>query len=120
MVFATVLFGLVSMVSVFSSKKLLFQREFWSGTYGILPWALSFMIVEVPQEMVHMITYAGIVLLMTKMDAVFYELWITCFLAVFSGGSFGVFLGAITRNPTEASLTIPGMYMPCDVMLSVS
>ena len=103
------LFGLVSMVAVFSKKKGLFEREFCSGTYGIGAWALSFMAVEIPREIVHSAVYSAVVLGLTTLDGTFFEIWFTVFLSTLSGGSFGIFFGAISSNPTEASLTIPGI-----------
>merc|ERR1712176_936883 len=47
-VFSLTLFGLISMVAVFPSKRMLFQREFSSGTYGVGSWTLSFMMIEIP------------------------------------------------------------------------
>merc|ERR1719229_437875 len=47
----TVMFcGLVSMLVVFPTQKLLFLREISSNTYSPLTWVSSFMMVELPRE----------------------------------------------------------------------
>eukprot|EP01084_Bolivina_argentea_P056864 103989_1 len=43
------LFGMVSLLTAFPKQKLLFQREYNSGTYNVTTWALIHTIVETPR-----------------------------------------------------------------------
>ena len=103
------LFALVTTVTIFPAKKLLFQRENQSGNYGVSSWALSFQIIEIPREAIFMALYTVIVIMFTNMSGPLWMYILINLLADFAGGSLGVLCGAMAKDLKEAALTVPGI-----------
>jgi len=106
------LFGIVSLLTAFPAQKLLFIRENNSGTYGATPWSLSFMLIEIPREVVHMIIFTAIAYKMIGLDGDFVEYTVTFFLTSFSGGSFGILFGTLSKTAEQAAQTVPAALIP--------
>lgn len=103
------MFALVTTVTVFPAKKLLFQRESRSGNYGVSSWALSFQMIEIPREAIFMALYTVIVVMLTGAMGPVWLFLLIHLLADFAGGSLGIFCGAIVKDLKEAALILPGI-----------
>merc|ERR1719229_2052605 len=104
--------GMVSLLVVFPQQKMLFLREYSSNTYETLAWVFSFMIVELPREMLHMLLFCCITYFICGFDGAFWEYWVTLFLAVYAGGSFGQLIGVVCDTTDQAAQMVPAALIP--------
>eukprot|EP01083_Nonionella_stella_P037505 102255_1 len=107
-----ILFGMVSLLVVFPKQKVLFQREYNSNTYSMFIFALSFILIEIPREIIHMLIFNVITYFLINLDGDFYDYWINLFLCSFSGGSFGMLFGVICATPAESAQMVPAALIP--------
>eukprot|EP01083_Nonionella_stella_P018385 51240_1 len=106
------LFGIMTLLTEFPKQKLLFEREYNSRTYNILPWALSIFAMELPREVLHMTVFSAITKLMIDLDGNVIYYWITFFLMSITGGSFGMLAGVCVKPSVEPTQVVPATIFP--------
>jgi len=106
------LFGMVSLLTVFPKQKLLFQREYSSKAYSVTTWAVCHILLELPRQAIFIILFSVIAIPMTGMDGDLMAYFFTLFLSTIAGGSFGYFFGTITKTTVEAVQTVPLAFIP--------
>lgn len=106
------LFGMVSLLVVFPQQKVLFQREYNSNTYSTLMFTLSFILIEIPREIIHMLIFCAIAYSTIGLDGPWLYYWINLFLCSFSGGTFGMLFGTICNSSSEAAQMVPASLIP--------
>merc|ERR1712212_170644 len=92
------LFGMVSLLTVFPKQKLLFQREYSSKAYSVTTWAVCHILLELPRQAIFMVFFLIIALPMIALDGNPVSYFFTLFLSTIAGGSFGYFFGTITKT----------------------
>jgi len=108
-----IMFGMVSLLTAYPAQKQLFQRENTSDSYSTLAWALSFMIIEIPRELlVHMLLFTLIIYWLIGLDGDFVAFWMNFFLCSVTGGSFGILFGTMARSTAEAAQMMPAALVP--------
>ena len=108
---ALMIFGVTSTVTVFPSKKLLFQHENRSGNYGVSSWALSYQIVAIPREIVLSIIFAAISWTLAKPQGEFWYFVCVYQMTLFTGASLGMLCGSLAPTPILAALSMTGTMM---------
>jgi len=101
---------MVTTITMFPAKKLLFEREYRGGNYAVSSWALSFMAIEIPREMAYMALYTFVLVSVTG-KGFFLGYWLTDF----AGASLGILCGAIGNDIVEAVFVMifPFVLMIC-------
>jgi len=70
------------------------------------------MMVELPREAFTVALYTAIVYYIIGYDGSFLAYWITLFLGVYVGGSYGMFIGCLSDTTQEAAQLCPGIMIP--------
>eukprot|EP01083_Nonionella_stella_P065282 170916_1 len=116
MILMPLLYAIVSLLTAFPSQKLLFEREYSSKTYNIVPWALSFMMIEIPREIVHMLLFTLIIYYMVGVDGDIFKYWLTFILTSLTGGSVGIIFGTVCKSTVEAAQAVPAALVPLIIL----
>ncbi|KAL7750640.1 hypothetical protein RI367_003982 [Sorochytrium milnesiophthora] len=104
-----------SVLSIFSTERFVFQREFGSGYYGVTAYYLSKIVVEFPFQIAFPLIFATITFWLVHFSNSVVEWLLYCvFIALISmcGGAFGIFITSCFKEIGIALTIAPLCILP--------
>lgn len=100
------------MLLTFPSERPVFLREYYTGTYDVLPYFISKFFIEAPLAVLTTLLALGIAYPLMELQGSFAQLWGGMVLIAVASSSIGVFLGCVTTNVKSAIELAPAMFVP--------